>query len=534
MINISVKDGASVDDYVMITITVEGTNDPPMLDKVDGDTVVSGDTIDRGKVTVGDYDNFTIEASDVDMDDVLSGPSGTTAITITKDGMMWNVSFNPAEADVGNVTLNFTITDLGLDSDYVMITWQVESGEPPIPPNEDPTIGITSSGGKITIGDMLEVEGTWSDAESATVTILMASRTPMDAQLGFTGAPEDYEFSEVSSAAGETMTVNADGTWKYSVDTGVMLEAFEEALAALEALLGSAVDDSILYGTYTFYFMAEDEDMGASSVVSVAFEIEKKDDDGGDDDKTLSIGLFDYDILILLIVIIVVILVVVMMMKKKKKVEEPAEEPPAAPMACTACGAEIPPGAETCPACGAAAPVPPVAGPVACTACGAEIPPDTPNCPACGAPAPPPAEAPPVETICECGATIPAGSPTCPACGRQAPAPLPEAPMNCPACGNQIPPGSPTCPACGAAAPAPEAPAEGMPPEGMAPPGVEGAMAPEGAPPEGMAPPPAAPPEQPPAEGAPPAQMVACPTCGAQIAVGQTPCPGCGTALNWG
>jgi endogenous inhibitor of DNA gyrase (YacG/DUF329 family) len=27
--------------------------------------------------------------------------------------------------------------------------------------------------------------------------------------------------------------------------------------------------------------------------------------------------------------------------------------------------------------------------------------------------------------------------------------------------------------------------------------------------------------------------MANCPTCGGQLAVGTTPCPSCGTALNW-
>jgi len=61
---------------------------------------------------------------------------------------------------------------------------------------------------------------------------------------------------------------------------------------------------------------------------------------GGDDEKTLSIGLFDYDILIFLVIIIVVVLLVVMMMKSKKaKEDKEAEE--AAMQAAPAAGITV-------------------------------------------------------------------------------------------------------------------------------------------------------------------------------------------------
>jgi hypothetical protein len=492
LVNISMNDGGiTKDDYVIINISVTGVNDPPD---------------ERPKLKVGEYDNFTIEASDDDMD-TLTVTADDTDVTITDIGNdTFEISYNPSA--VGNYTVNITVSD-GTVEDYYNFMWEVESALPPPPENNDPTIAITTAaGGKVALSGQIVIEGTFSDSDGDEMTIEVEVVQPGGTAFGF--------YDDLPGTYDSVVYDQAAGTWTYTYDV---------SQHDLGGILGSISDD-FYTGTWTFYFIAVDENGGESAEQSVTVIVEDRDDD--DDDAAgffAALGLMC--LLIVLIPLILIIVVIVLLLKKKKAKAAPPPEmpPPAAPMACVACGAEVPPGAPSCPACGAA--VEPPAAPMNCAACGAEIPPGAEACPACGAAAPAPAEAPPVETMCECGATIPAGSPTCAACGRPAPAPMPPegaAPMACPSCGAEIPPGSPACPACGAAPPPPEMPpAEGEypPAEGEAPP-MEGEMPPA----EGEAPA-----EEPPAEDA---QMVACPTCGAQIAVGATPCASCGTALNWG
>lgn len=317
--------------------------------------------------------------------------------------------------------------------------------------------------------------------------------------------------------------------------------------------------------------------------------------DEGDDDDDEDLGALAAGIAIVLILIIVVIIIVVVVVTRKKKAA-PAYAPPPAPLACTACGVQLPAGAQTCPSCGAPAPAPvpaPAAAPegappapVPCAACGVQIPVGYAACPSCGAPTPvppppPESEAPPeVVTCITCGATIPPGSPTCTACG--APAPPTGPPLE-----------STAAPETGAEAVAEEPPVEEAPPEG-APPPTEEAPAPppeqqpdvtweDAAPPSQqqqpppqqpppqswgeppptqyqqqyyppqpqgqMAPPPYAPApqqqmgyyQQPPPEQQqgyyqqppPQQQTMPCPNCGAPLADGTVACVNCGAELDW-
>jgi predicted amidophosphoribosyltransferase len=500
----------------MINISITGTNDPPSFDSYDGGLPPADRKDDRGPIKTDENDTIEIEATDEDGDSLtvaLDTPVTGVTVTEVSDGV-WEVTFNPVEAQAGtNVTANITIDD-GTVKDWIEVTWQVESAIV-IPPNKAPSITVTTeSGQKIELGKAIVISGTISDPDATdntadgTLEVLVEVVDPDSTATG------------VYSTIFSDEITYSDGEWTYTYDTSLL-----EAAADLAKALGI---DMKLEGTYTFYFVAEDDEGARSDPVSVSFEV--KDSDKDEDVGWLLGMAFALCLILLLVPLIILILIIVLVLrwrkKKKAEAEAPPMMPPAAPVMCTQCGAEIPAGEPNCTACGAPAPVPEAPVPMACTQCGAEVPPGSEVCPACGAPAPAPAEAAPVETVCECGATIPAGSPTCPACGRPAPAPMPpEGPMACPACGAEIPPGLPTCPACGAAAPEPpEMPPEMPPGEGMAPP----EMPPEQPPmEEGAAPPPEGGAEA-------PAQMVACPTCGAQIAVGATPCPSCGTALNWG
>ena len=477
----------------MVNISITNVNDDPIIDKVDTETPDDSKYKEMTKKKAGDYDNFTIEVSDID-GDTITVSSDVSSVTAEDAGDgVWNITFHPLVA--GNVTANITISD-GTTTDYYVFFWEVESAVI-TEPNNAPTITITTTTVEgVEIGDKIIIEGTISDPDAGdTVEVMVEVVKPGGTTSGL------FSSIDVDTGTRDWIVYNGDGTWTYTYDTSY------DTLAAL-------VTD--LNGDWTFVFIAEDDHGAKSESNQMSVTVKDKEDITEDVEGLLALG-FMLCLLIILIPLIIIIVVIVLLLKKKKAKAAPPPEmpPPMPPMACTACGAEIPPGAEACPACGAAAMAP--EPPVACVACGAEIPPGAEACPACGAAAPAPAEAPPVETMCECGATIPAGSPTCAACGRPAPAPMPPegaVPMACAACGAEVPPGSVACPACGAEVPPPP---EMPPAEGEAP--LEGEEAPveEGG--------------EAPAEDA---QMVACPTCGAQIAVGSTPCASCGTDLNWG
>jgi RNA polymerase subunit RPABC4/transcription elongation factor Spt4 len=499
MINVTVTDGDDT-DYVHVNLTVTNVNDAPMVKSVrkgiipsipvDGMVDYSSSVLDKDDPNM----TFTITADDVDVGDTLdwsqTNTSITSGVTLVEDPANMSVEVTIVGETIGNGTyeLMFEVEDSGGSSDMVTVKIVVKIEDEVVIVNKAPTLTVTGSKSKkITLGDKLVVEGTFADEDGDDVYIMI---NVIDINNKDWGYIELELFASASSAFSAEV---GEGTWSFTVDTETSAE-FQEGKATLKF---KAQDYNPLNP-----FADGDE----SAEVVVTATIEEEDDD---DELTLSIGMFDYDIIIIIVIIIVILLVVVMMMKKKKKPAEeeaPPEEgmAPPAEMACPACGAMVPAGSEACPACGAA--VPPPEAPMeeapaemACPACGAMIPAGAETCPACGA-VPPPPEAPmeeaPPEMPPEEGMPMEEGMPP-------AEAPPEEAPME------EAPPEMP--------------PEEGMPPE----------QPPAEAPPEEQPPAEAPPEEQPPAEGAPPAGMATCPTCGGQLAVGQTPCPACGAQLTW-
>jgi hypothetical protein len=571
-INISVSDESLPDDYVMINITVNGVNDPPLFTAIGSMPATVLRYRDMGDIYVNEYSNFTISASDID-EDTLTLTADNSDVTIKElEYGLWEISFHPLVEE--NVTVNFTLND-GEVTDYYNLFWVVETKEPPKPPNREPVLGITTAAGtKFNIGDDVVIEGTWSDPDEDDVLIEIiitfpdGNTFPIDI-LGFISfieppdSPAEDEF--------HYLEIIDDGTWKYTFQSGEYKKFYEEAeKIGFQSLFGPEMKK----GEYTFKFRASDDTLFGgwfgltSENVSVTIELsEKKGDDGdgdGDDEPTMSMGMFDYDILIILIVIIVIVLVLVMVLMKKKKPREEAPPPtgmmPPAELNCPACGAMVPAGSELCPACGAAAPPPPPPTEqppeqppvdITCTSCGATIPAGYQACPACGAalpppPPPPPAEQPPEQPQYQYEQPPAEYPPDQPQYVEQPPEQPPaEYPPEQPQYGD-MPPEQPH-----------EQPPAEYPPEqpqyGDMPPEQPPEQPPAEYPPEQqpyqenqeyqeyqeMPPeqPPAQypPPQQPPQQQPPPAQtgMVACPTCGGQLVVGQTPCPSCGAQLTW-
>ena len=519
-VNVSVSDDSTPDDFVLINITVVGVNDAPTFTKIELDQPDASRYKNMGNLKVGAYSNFTIEAMDID-GDTLTLTANNLAVTSTKvSDEKWNISFHPAV--YGNVTVNITLSD-GTISDFYNFYWVVENVTPPKPPNRAPSISITTpSGQKFKLDEDVIIEGTWSDPDEDEILIQVlitfpdGNTYPIEI-LGILifidppTSPEDTDF--------HYLKVNEDGTWKYTFQTSQYKEIYKTAeLTGMQSLFGP----KLTKGNYKFTFKATDDTLfggffGLTSTnASITIELTEKEEGngGGGGELTMSMGLFDYDIILILIIIIVIILVVVMVMimkKKRRAAEEmppPPQEgmvPPPTEMNCPQCGAMIPAGSETCPGCGAPAPAP------------------TPEAPPEGMPPEGMEAAPPTAATCAtCGSEIPADSPTCVACG--APAPAPAVPPQEPPQGG-MPPEQPQYGYEGY---------EGMPPEQQSyetMPPEQPQYEYEGMPPQQEQPPAEMPPpEQPPA---PPPGMPTCPQCGGQLAVGTTPCPSCGAALNW-
>ena len=86
--------------------------------------------------------------------------------------------------------------------------------------------------------------------------------------------------------------------------------------------------------------------------------------------------------------------------------QQQQQQPAQAGVACTKCGAMVPPGAKFCPVCGAKQEA------AVCSKCGAALPPGAKFCPSCGQPL--------GEQACpKCGAKIASGAKFCPSCGNQ-------------------------------------------------------------------------------------------------------------------
>jgi RNA polymerase subunit RPABC4/transcription elongation factor Spt4 len=449
-----------------------------------------------------------------------------------------DVAFHATDAVNGTNVLNITVMDDGTPGlmDWVLVTIEVkiedggDGGEDPVAP----VLGLTASSGDHNIGDMIVITGTWSDANGDDIEMSVKWSFPggdyLSGMFLTIGTKAEYD---ADTAAYDYIEINPNGNWTYTFDSGRYKKAFDDLAKLSGEAAASLLMPKLSKGTATFTFQANDDPdffgifgLDSNEVAYSANLKEKKDDDDDKEGNTMMI------MLLLIIIIVIIIIVAAVAMKKKKKkaaAEEPAAEEGMAPppeegavgaeggmppqeITCTTCGAMIPAGDATCPACGAAAPpvgeAPPA--PMACATCGATIPEGSPTCPACGAPAPPPATAPEMPP----GEGMPPEGAAMEAPDMMAPEGMPpEAPAEMP--------------------PAEAPPPEGMPPEAPAemPPAEPPAEAP---PPEGM--PPAEPPAEAPPEdaaAAPPAGFANCPQCGGQLAVGTTPCPACGAALNW-
>lgn len=349
-VNISVKDSSgNIGDWVEIHINVNNVNDPPVINKVGYKTSFTDKTVDRYWITPGDYDNFTIYASDSD-DDTLTCKSDNTDATITDGGKnyygetMWDISFSPSTSD--DAIINFTVSD-GKLSDYVRVTWDVLA---------PPTITVsTEDNKKYTLGQTIIIEGTWADKEDLELDW-------MDVKIKFPDGKEtkvpEYEYYRLTKTKfegddlwhyemgygddylWEYLEVNEDGTWKYTFNTDQYNKAYDYLSSEDPEWMENSMPTKLTKGEIIFTFKAGDEDSLESEEQSIKVILEgdggngpppngngpdtpdKKDDD---DDEG---GGFEAAVcgLVAVIVIIVIIVVIVMVLKKRKKPEERAPE----------------------------------------------------------------------------------------------------------------------------------------------------------------------------------------------------------------
>ncbi len=120
-INYTVSDGNGGTDSAVVTVTVTGQNDPP---------VANDDVASVPEDSISNVINVTANDTDPDGDTLTVSAATTATGTVSPSG--GNVIYSPPLDFVGDVTINYTITDGngGSDSAIVLVTVTNENDSP--------------------------------------------------------------------------------------------------------------------------------------------------------------------------------------------------------------------------------------------------------------------------------------------------------------------------------------------------------------------------------------------------------------------
>lgn len=162
LVNTSISDnfGHEMDDWAVINFSIINVNDPPMIEKID-DLPAMDDIKDMGSISYRESINVTIEAYDIDEDQLYCIANGSTTVSILDDNK-WNINFSPEYSDIGKTYINITITDSdtrGLQ-DWLILTWTVEKGDPL---NTAPVVILQTQNPVVKQGKFLTIEGFCKD-----------------------------------------------------------------------------------------------------------------------------------------------------------------------------------------------------------------------------------------------------------------------------------------------------------------------------------------------------------------------------------
>ena len=162
LVNASISDnfGHDVDDWAVINFSIINVNDPPVIEKIN-EQPAKEYIKDMGTISCWESINVTIEAYDIDNDQLHCIANGSTTVSIL-DYNKWNINFSPQYSDIGKTYINITIIDsetVGL-KDWLILTWTVEKGDPL---NAAPVVILKTKNPAVKQGEFLTVEGFCKD-----------------------------------------------------------------------------------------------------------------------------------------------------------------------------------------------------------------------------------------------------------------------------------------------------------------------------------------------------------------------------------
>lgn len=135
------EDNLAPGDMIVVNISVNNTNDPPIITSVNGNPVTPGVTIEflgAQGVFADYYFNFSVSADDIDLGygDILT--FNTTNVSFLQRGILKltkideksvNVSFKPEQLDIGIRFINITVEDSESFMSYVNLKIEIKEPE---------------------------------------------------------------------------------------------------------------------------------------------------------------------------------------------------------------------------------------------------------------------------------------------------------------------------------------------------------------------------------------------------------------------
>jgi hypothetical protein len=165
-INYTINDGTDRTASATVTVTVTGENDPP---------VAVNDTFSVDEDSTANILNVTANDTDPDGDTLTVTAANASSGTATPSG--GNVVYTPVANFVGQVTINYTISDGNGGTDSAIATVTVSNqNDPPVANNDTATVQEDSSGNVINVaandtdpdGDLLTVSAASTSTGSVT------------------------------------------------------------------------------------------------------------------------------------------------------------------------------------------------------------------------------------------------------------------------------------------------------------------------------------------------------------------------------
>ncbi len=251
-------------------------------------------------------------------DDSTAAVNLTWSMETNADWLSFNTTTGelagtPTESDAGPYWVNITVRD---DEDGITIhNFTIIMLEPS---NRPPTLNITTTDGKkYKMGDKVVIEGTSVDPDGDEVRIKVKFRFPNGTATDFWYITDEADIPSLPDEAKKLVwhyiSINADGTWKYTFDTKVWND------------IAKYLGDPLIKGVYSLSFKAMDSYFGGeeSEVANITFELSAKS--GG---SVTGFDLGDLMLyLIIIIIIIIIVVVVIVLALRRRKPAAPAPRP---------------------------------------------------------------------------------------------------------------------------------------------------------------------------------------------------------------